>query len=132
MIRIQDESQSLIPMVLIFWVCEKNAKIECEIEFVSCFKKRMKRAERTSFTAPASLGTHGSMMGMFMRVVIHPQQNRIERFDNLLAPKKYLLNTKKKKKNFCQLPLHVKRMATHFLLDGCLHRSGDTSRRSSS
>lgn len=34
MIRIQDESQSLIPMVLIFWVCEKNAKIECEIEFV--------------------------------------------------------------------------------------------------
>lgn len=119
-------------MVLIFWVCEKNAKIECEIEFVSCFKKRMKRAERTSFTAPASLGTHGSMMGMFMRVVIHPQQNRIERFDNLLAPKKYLLNTKKKKKTFCQLPLHVKRMATHFLLDGCLHRSGDTSRRSSS
>lgn len=129
MIRIQDESQSLIPMVLIFWVCEKNAKIECEIEFVSCFKKRMKRAERTSFTASASLGTHGSMMGMFMRVVIHPQQNRIERFDNLLAPKKYLLNTKKKKKkNLCQLPLHVKRMATHFLLDGCLHRSGDTSR----
>lgn len=98
MIRIQDESQSLIPMVLIFWVCEKNAKIECEIEFVRCFKKRMKRAERTSFTAAASLGTHGSMMGMFMRVVIHPQQNRIERFDNLLAPKKYLLNTKKKKK----------------------------------
>lgn len=128
MIRIQDESQSLIPMVLIFWVCEKNAKIECEIEFVSCFKKRMKRAERTSFTAPASLGTHGSMMGMFMRVVIHPQQNRIERFDNLLAPKKYLLNTKKKKKNLCQLPLHVKQMTTHFLLDGCLNRSGDTSR----
>lgn len=37
-----------------------------------------------SFTAPASLRTHSSMVGMFMRVVIHPQQDRIERFDNFL------------------------------------------------
>lgn len=46
-------------------------------------KEKQVERERTGLTAPASLSTHGSMVGMFMRIIVHPQQNGVERFDNL-------------------------------------------------